>query len=84
MPHKRSRAQKDTALAVVVVVVSLSGSLERGLSELAAAIADAVSRTEENAKQALLSQVSFRGEASGLESNDGTLCRNKLGEKSSQ
>ena len=71
MPHKRSRAQKDTALAVVAV--SLSGSLERGLSELAAAIADAVSRTEENAKQALLSQVSFRGEASGLESNDGTL-----------
>lgn len=44
--------------------------MERGLSELAAAIAAAVNRTKESAKQALLSEVGFSEEASGVVPDD--------------
>lgn len=51
---------------VFCFLLRLPEATERGLSQLAAAIADAVSRTEENAKQALFSEVSLVVETPGV------------------
>lgn len=65
----RTKADFERALTAFFysLISILSEATERGLSELAAAIADAVSRAKENAKQALVSEVSLIEETPGIE-----------------